>query len=626
MVRIAAAVLAVLFLATGSRGEEERPRIYLEKKIFAETSEGKKSFYEVHTVSEGESLWKILRERSPLFPADYPSLLREFRRGNPGIRNPGKLVPGQKIMIPAGAGMRAARLVEGGKSVPYRIRKGDSLSEILAARGVAGRDLPRYLDAVKEVNPSIRDVDRIYAGNTILVPTEDYFSPTAGPADAETVAMRPPVVAPSPPPTGPPTSSEAPPVALTRDAESPPGTEAIPPASPESQVSAPAPPLPEAAAVMTGTKQEKSPTAPLPQPKPPYRGLLADLVRGLGETWVDRGTLYLPLPSGGEVVLDLADYPVVRFSGGVHALIDFRNTLPHEVRRLIVETWKNYRIVPMAGASDAEDMIDRLLGASGYYSVKDGRTRPPVIGEEVSVSLPARWVILRTSRSLLAGEILLVKHVPEKPGPDLSAVLRYAERVGIRVLPFTYDPSANEGFLAGLEPEPAGTGTDAGKTMPTDGLEALDVSLDLLGIPKSDEKRIRIGGGKESFLLTVQPERIFETGGKTYVADSAKMSPALRSIVKNSGYEVFELGRDESGISILSRLLSVSGISFEERKAYLLAGGPQEGFEVRATGIFITSRPWLERNRVREMVIVRGKTHSATRELLREIGVEIVGR
>ena len=53
---------------------------YVEKRVFAETTEGKQSFYEVHTVSEGESLWNILKRISPLFPADYGEALRAFRR------------------------------------------------------------------------------------------------------------------------------------------------------------------------------------------------------------------------------------------------------------------------------------------------------------------------------------------------------------------------------------------------------------------------------------------------------------------------------------------------------------------------------------------------------------------
>ena len=603
MVRIAAVVLALLLAASGSRGEEERPKIFLEKKIFSESSTGRKNFYEVHTVSKGESLWKILSRKSPLFPEDFPSLLREFRRANPEVKDPDKLVPGRQILVPSGIGMKTTRLVESGRSVPYRIRKGETLSGILTSRGVGRDDLDRYMDAAKEINDSVRDVNRIYAGKTILLPTGKYFDE----------AEEPPV-------------PEASAVALTREAPPPPGGEALQAAKPESQVTPSVAQPPESAVVSTGQKTEEQALPALPRPKSAYRGLLSDLVLGLGEKWVDHGTLYLPIPSGGEVVLNLEEYPVVRFSGGVHALIDFRGALPGEVRRVITETWKNYRVVPMDGTQGALDMIGRLLGASGYYSVKEGFAHPPVIGEEVSVTLPARWVVLRTSQSLLNGEIILVKEVPERPGRDLSAVLRYAERVGIRVLSFSHDPAAYEGFLVGLAAAEERGEPGIDNVLPQGGLEAIDFSLELLGIPVLDEKRIRIGGEGDSFLLTVQPERMFEAGGKRFVVDTGGMSPAVRTIIQNSGYRIFPLDKAESGRSIFRRVLDVSGIPFEERKGYLLAGGKEKGFDVRATGTFITSRDWLEARDVREAVLVREKVHTATRALLKEIGVEIVGR
>jgi len=607
MLRRTAFVLMILLTASVSRGDEaDRPKIFLEKKIFAESSAGRKSFYEVHTVAEGESLWKILKEKVPLFPQDYSALLRAFRRANPEVKDPGRLRPGEEILVPASVGMKAARLVQTGRSVTYRVRKGDTLSGILTSRGVVRKDLSRYLAAVAEINESVSDVDVIRADKAILIPTEKYFAgdvevAEATPAPPGPLAAAPAPVAPETPPV-----AGASDVALTRDAPQEPGSEAVQPAIPESQVAVPSSPPAGSGAVVTGDKAGEPALPPLPQPKSPYRGLLSDLVGGLGEKWVDRGTLYLPIPSGGEVVLNLEEYPVVRFSGGIHALIDFRGELPEEVRRVITETWKNYRVVP--------------------YSVKEGFAHPPVIGEDLSVILPARWVILRTSQSLLNGEIILIKEVPEKPDHDLSMVLRYAEQVGIRVLPFAYDPSAYEGFLVGLDPV-----QEAGEVRPLDplppsGLQALDFTLELLGIPNQDGKRIRIGGKNESFLLTVQPERIFEAAGKQFVVDTGKMSPSLLAIMRNSGYSVFSVGASEPGSSVFLRVLDAAGIPYEERKEYLIAGGKEKGFEIRATGTFLTSRDWLEGRKIREAVLVRGKVDSATRELMRGIGVEIVGR
>jgi hypothetical protein len=323
------------------------------------------------------------------------------------------------------------------------------------------------------------------------------------------------------------------------------------------------------------------------------------------------------------VILSLEDFPVARFSNGTHALMDFRGALPRNIRTLITETWKNYRVVSMEGTRDAGEIINRLLQAAGYHSVKEGMSRPLVIGEGVSVTLPAGWVVLRTPKSLLTGEVILIKEVPEKPSGDLASVLIYADRVGIRVLPFSADPSALEGFLVGIDDE-AGDGEPTRVAVPPGGLAALDFSLDYAGIPKKEDERLRIGGKSDAFQLIIQPERIFETGGRRYVADTGKLSPALKTLVKDSGYAVFPIHKDETGKGIFQRILKEAGISMEARRDFLLSGGEKDGYAVKATGSFITSREWLAGRNVREVLFFGGRVHSATRALMRDLGVEIV--
>jgi hypothetical protein len=578
------------------------PRIFLEKKIFAETSSGKKSFYEVHAVEEGENLWKIFGRRGPLPPEDYAALLKEFRRANPDVSDPGRLVPGQRILVPSAPSRLADPRIAGGKAVSYRVGKGDSLTAILAERGVSRAEMPDYLEAVKDLNESVRDVDLIYAGRTLLIPTEEFF--------AETV--------------------------LTKDV--PPSSAAgeLPAAKPEAQILPPkGPGIPPGGVVgprragddaAAGTGASAPPAeGQLPQPRPPYRGLLSDLLRGIGEKWLDRGVLYLPAPSGGEVVLSLEEYPVARFSTGVQELIDFGGSLPADVRALVEETWRDHRVVSMGDADGPAEMIDRVLRASGYHSVKEGLARPLVIGEDVSVVIPARWVVLRTEKSLLDGEVILVKEIPEQPGYSLSAVLRYADRVGIRVLPYAVDPSAREGFLVAVEEGSGDAGTAPRHVLPKGGLDAVDFSLAFLGIPPIEEERLTMGGTGGAFRLTIEPERMFAAGGKRYVVDTGKMSPAVRALVRDSGYAILPVGVDEPGPAVFRRILDAAGLSAEERRDFRVAGGEKEGFEVRATGLFVTSSPWLEDRSLRAAVVVRGKVHPATRALMKDFGVEIVG-
>jgi len=360
-----------------------------------------------------------------------------------------------------------------------------------------------------------------------------------------------------------------------------------------------------------------------PPARSSYRGLLSDLFQAIGEKWVDRGTMYLPLPSGGDAVLQLSDFPVVRFSGGAEALVDFRGGIPPRVADAISAQWKSLRVVSLADAGGAGDRIDRILRVSGYHSVKEGISRPVVMGETVSVTLPARWVIQRTKDSLLSGDLILLKEVPEKPDPELLAVLRYARRVGLRVLPYADDPNAMEGFLVGIQEEEAG-GIPVALVVPkTGGLPAVDFGLSLLGIAAKTGERLRVGGKGDGFQLVVSPERFFEVGGKKYVVDTGKMSPGIRSILRESGYVVFPVGKDDSGREIFQRLMKAAGIASEERKEYLLAGGAKAGYEIRITGAFL-SLPGPPGGAKRRIVLVQRKMHSATRALLGDTGVEIV--
>ncbi|HEX9849814.1 LysM peptidoglycan-binding domain-containing protein [Candidatus Deferrimicrobium sp.] len=625
--------------AAAARNGEDPPRIFLEKKVFSDTAGGKRSFFETYTVEKGDTLWKILQRTGHLTPDRYAERLKEFRRANPKVADPSRIVPGQELLVPSGGRPKA---MADGKTVDYTVVRGDSLSGILSSRGVPRGQWEKHFDAIREINTSVMDVNRIVAGKTLQLPTDGYFTQAMAPPEPEVAlaaaepakaaiapepeVIAPPEVAPAPVPLRvevmpDPEVPSAP--ELTRDIAAGPGTDALAAGKPEAELLVPKPVPPAASVVETG-KAKPAEEVVIPPARSPYRGLLSDLFLAIGEKWVDHGTMYLPLPSGGDVMLQLSDFPFVRFSGGAEALIDFRGGIPPRVADSISSQWKSLRVVSLADAGGAGDRIGRILRVSGYHSVKEGISHPVVVGESVSVALPARWILLRTEDSLLSGDLILLKEVPERPDPDLLAVLRYARRIGLRVLPYADDPNAMEGFLVGIQEDASEGGIPVGLAVPkTGGLPAVDFGLSLLGIAARTGERLRVGGKGDAFRLVVSPERVFEAGGKKYVVDTGRMSPAIRSILRGSGYAVFTAGKDVSGRDIFQRLMKAAGIASDERKEYLLAGGGKAGYEVRVTGAFL-SLPGRLSGAGRSIVLVRGKIHSATRALLGDMGVEIV--
>ena len=638
---------AILPGAAAAQEGEDLPRIFFEKKVYSDTAGGRQSFFEMHKVEKGDTLWKILERSEPLSPDRYAERLKEFRRGNPEVADPSRLSPGQKILVPS-VGRRGAE--SDGSTVGYTVKKGDSLLKILSTRGVPRQQRKKYLDAIQEINPSVTDVNRIIAGKTLRLPTGGYFTEAKPQAEPEKAvpAAEPPEpagpVKPAVPPKGqepekivpqeallaavpPPVEVITAPV-LTRDVASGPGQDVLAAGKPEAELLVPKPIPPEASVVGTGEAKPKAAEEIVTPPaRSPYRGLLSDLFLAIGEKWVDRGTMYLPLPSGREAVLQFSDFPVVRFSEGTEALIDFRGGIPPPVAEAITSQWKSIRVVSLADAGGAGDRIDRILGVAGYHSVKEGNSRTGVLGmgdQTVSVTLPARWRIERTAESVRSGDIILVKEVPEKPGPELLSVLRYYRRLGIRVLPYADDPKTMEGFLVGVGEDASAGEVPVALAMPkAGGLPAVDFGLSLLGIAAKAGERLRVGGERDAFRLVVSPERFFEVGGRKFVVDTGKMSPAMISILRESGYAVFPAGKEASGREIFRRLMKAAGVVSEERKEYLLAGGAKSGYEIRVTGAFL-SLPGPPGGAGRRILLVGRKIHLATRALLGDMGVEIV--
>ena len=311
-----ALLLAVLLTGAAAAQEgEDLPRIILEKKIYSDTAGGKQSFFETHTVEKGETLWKILERIEPLTPDRYAERLKEFRRANPKVADPSRLAPGQQLLVPSG-GRKEAK--DDGRTVGYTVKRGDSLLKILSSLGVPRRQRKKHLDAIREINPSVTDVNRIFAGKTLRLPTEGYFTEAKPPAEREkamasaepgkaVVSPEPPesaappkgpepeVIAPPeagiaavPPPVEVPPAQKIPPApALTRDVPPGPGQDALAAGKPEAELLVPKPASPAASVVETG-KAKPAEEAVIPPARTPYRGLLSDLFLAIGEKWVDR--------------------------------------------------------------------------------------------------------------------------------------------------------------------------------------------------------------------------------------------------------------------------------------------------------------------------------------------------
>ncbi|MBW2599107.1 MAG: LysM peptidoglycan-binding domain-containing protein [Deltaproteobacteria bacterium] len=142
---------------------------------------------DAYIVKKGECLSGIVWKKYAVSKREAYRILKLVKRFNPQMKDLNVIYPGQKLLLPqksfsetAGETAAAARLSSGALSdekkekiiLKYVVKRGDSVSGIIYKKsGRSHGEIYRILGLVKRLNPKIRNLDRIYPGQTLLLPS-----------------------------------------------------------------------------------------------------------------------------------------------------------------------------------------------------------------------------------------------------------------------------------------------------------------------------------------------------------------------------------------------------------------------------------------------------------------------
>jgi hypothetical protein len=197
-------ILALCFLTSiTSPGFSEKPlRLFFEKNIAVERQPG-----EEHVVKQGEWLFKILESKG-YSSSEIQRLLPGIQSLNPHIPDMNRLMPGQVIQIPEISSQAAAVAVRpkptkppgSYEKMPYVVRAGDTLVQILQAQGVPTKLIfSQYMDLFLSLNPDVPDSNTLRVGQEIILPVtnrDEQAQPPApplppAPKQAQTITAQP---------------------------------------------------------------------------------------------------------------------------------------------------------------------------------------------------------------------------------------------------------------------------------------------------------------------------------------------------------------------------------------------------------------------------------------------------
>ena len=106
------------------------------------------------TVKPGDSLWKLAQQN-----LGQGLRWHDLVAVNPGILDPNHIVAGSQIYLPAAASSLST-------ATKFTVHKGDTLSQI--AQSQLGH--ASYAACIAQANPAIHDANRIFAGQSLLLP------------------------------------------------------------------------------------------------------------------------------------------------------------------------------------------------------------------------------------------------------------------------------------------------------------------------------------------------------------------------------------------------------------------------------------------------------------------------
>lgn len=318
----------VLFLNTSRAGEREEETYSISLVQTAETGKDivqvdeKKVLIENYTVRQGDHLWRLFRERGLLEKRDLPELISILKRLNKSLVNLDLIHPGERIVIPLtlapiqGALVASRKVVETPATLPdlkdvilenYTVMPGDSLIKVVKGRfDIPNQGITRdYLELVRRLNPSIKDINVLLPGQTIRLPI---YSP-------QVVRM---------------------PVKKALDSQSP--------------------------TIEPGPAVERTELAELSR-------RLGEIFAQIGEDWTRTGQHFIPLRSGGQMNLKAEAFPILNLTNGTHVIVDLYQALPEKMVSLILSNWEQYRIVRMGKEEGVREALGKILPVCGYQKV-----------------------------------------------------------------------------------------------------------------------------------------------------------------------------------------------------------------------------------------------------------------
>lgn len=470
----------------------------------------------------------------------------------------------------------------------YSVQKGDVLSAIIRRLpGITERDIPRYYQLTKELNPDITDLDKLYEGQKIRLPVKSPAAPgdTASSFAASEatgsqtyhvrkgdslirIARRELHVA----------SRTQPTLLLIKSLN--PNIRDVNKIYVGQMIRLPAPAggladnraLPDKD--LPVTRETESPLSDMTDAKakdsiiltPAERiAVIKHIIAQMKGNMITTGNYYLPVSRTEQLTIDCSAIPVIEFEDQTTVLLDLHNRANAQLKKMISDRWRSHHLVKIDDKDDIIVMLKKIFSISKTYEITKSQS-PLSIGSVPPMEVLVDWIITRKNAGKSASVNQGLRFIYEDNGLLPRAVVNYARQNSWIIT----EISQERGLAA--KPEEIYSLPPLTVLPRSSAREFAFALLSYLGIPGEKDADVKIFNlEKDGFNLSIKADVVVTRGEKKILIFSRNLPPQFTHILEKSGSELIFVSDQDDPAKNMEKLLR--GFSFVFTSGYFTFSG-----------------------------------------------------
>ncbi len=503
---IAVLIIAVIFCQP-SWAKEDTAQMLLEKTAVS------KQNVQLYRVKKGDVISAIIRRLPGITMDDIPDNYRIIKELNPDVENFNKLYVGQVIKLP-GKSINpvkqneedAASAVSTASTTPtasttsttstesqnYKVKKGDSLIKIINRHLKIKAGITKALNLIKSMNPMISNVNKIYIGQTILLPGQTVYVQTP---DETKIAQQ------------------------TGDNQS------------------------EAEKII----ETKSTSI---MPKEAKLTLMKHILTQMNISVSSAGNYYLPISKTGQITIDCRKIPVIEFDDKTTVFIDWDNRLNKNLRKMILDKWKNFAIIKVDKKDDIIVLLKKVFSTTKIYNISKRET-PITTGNSPSLEVIVDWVIAKSDSGQTQSVVQGLRFVEGNNSLLPNAIKNYAKQNGLVITEINKE--------TGLARKPEEIYSLPAMTVfPRNSAKDFSCALvDYLGFDATKDADIKVFNmAKDGFNMSIKTDVLVISADKKYVISSHNFPSQFIDMLKKEQYKLISVSDSDPPKVLMEKILS----------------------------------------------------------------------